>query len=190
MLNAYFSTSATLKVKDDRKIWQKSLPKEEEGIEGTNIVGLDPFSGGVCGFPNLETPNAIFDGQTYSKIPVVLIHCSRNNTKYYLYDVKDDSEYNKLLYWRAVGFDGFKNCRKGTTVAAKTTAISFSKVIAQKGINTVRVCVSGLGPGRMTSVEGMVAAGVNIVSVSDVTVYKKGQRPRKARQCIKIELIG
>lgn len=53
----------------------------------------------------------------------------------------------------------------------------------QKGIQTVRVVVKGLGPGRTSSIKGLQMAGLNIVSVTDATpVSDNPPRARKARR--------
>lgn len=49
------------------------------------------------------------------------------------------------------GTEGFKNCRKGTTVAAQTTGVAMASRLQKAGVTTVRVAVKGLGPGRMVS---------------------------------------
>lgn len=55
--------------------------------------------------------------------------------------------------------------------------------LLRRGIQTVRVVLRGIGPGRMTSVKGMATAGVQIVSISDRTwLPELGPRPRKIRR--------
>ncbi|RWS17207.1 hypothetical protein B4U79_13057, partial [Dinothrombium tinctorium] len=162
----------------DRKIWLKSLPPKDEGIEGVNFAAGDVYSGNLCEFPTPETPDRIFSGVPFKTLPVLHICVTRNNTKYHL----NDSDGNKLMR-RSCGLEGFKNCRKGTNVAAKTTAMTISKLMQQQGIKTLRVCISGLGPGRMASIEGLVAGGMEIVSISDTTNFTENPpRPRKARR--------
>lgn len=91
--------------------------------------------------------NEIFDGQVFSEIPVVHIWCSKNNTKMYLKEAD-----NKMLLIRSCGREGFKNCRKGTTVAAETTGLSMAtKMQKIHGVKTIRVCIRGMGPGRAVS---------------------------------------
>ena len=50
---------------------------------------------------------------------------------------------------RGQGTEGFKNCRKGTTVAAQATGLAMASRLHKAGITSIRVCVKGLGPGRM-----------------------------------------
>ncbi|XP_011300115.1 28S ribosomal protein S11, mitochondrial-like [Fopius arisanus] len=53
----------------------------------------------------------------------------------------------------------------------------------EKGFQTVRVRVRGLGPGRMASLKGLQMGGMDIISVTDNTrVTWTPLRPRKARR--------
>lgn len=53
----------------------------------------------------------------------------------------------------------------------------------EKGLNTVRVRVRGLGPGRMAAIKGLQLSGVQIVSITDATrVSPNPPRPRKQRR--------
>lgn len=53
----------------------------------------------------------------------------------------------------------------------------------QRGMQTVRVVVRGLGPGRTSAIKGLQMGGLNIVSITDATrVSDNPPRPRKARR--------
>lgn len=81
------------------------------------------------------------------------------------------------------GTEGYKNARKGTTVAAQAAALSFSTVAQMKAIRNVRVVVKGLGPGRLASLKGLQMGGLNVVSITDRTpAPEKCPRPRKAKR--------
>lgn len=95
-------------------------------------------------FPDENTPTTIFYGIPFKDIPIVNIKVSPNNT---IMNLTDVAGFPMIL--RSCGIEGFKNTRKGTNVAAQATAISLSTRILERGIRTVRVCVAGLGPGRM-----------------------------------------
>ncbi|GMR30700.1 hypothetical protein PMAYCL1PPCAC_00895, partial [Pristionchus mayeri] len=43
--------------------------------------------------------------------------------------------------------------------------------LVRRGIRTVKVQVRGLGPGGMTPVKGRTVAGVNVVSITDHTLF-------------------
>ena len=95
--------------------------------------------------PDENTPNEIFDGMVFSDIPILHLKCSKNNTLMALVDPKD----GKIFLKRSCGTEGFKNCRKGTTVAAHTTGLAMASKMHKAGMKTCRLMVKGLGPGRM-----------------------------------------
>lgn len=76
------------------------------------------------------------------------------------------------------GMEGFKNTREGTNIAAQATAITLASNAVAKKYQNVRVTVRGLGPGRMSSIKGLTMAGLNVVSVTDVTPITFGRMPR------------
>lgn len=60
--------------------------------------------------------------------------------------------------------------------------MNFQKSLA-KGIQTVRVVIRGIGPGRASSITGLQMAGLDIVSITDATrVSDNPPRARKARR--------
>ena len=61
------------------------------------------------------------------------------------------------------------------------------KLAAQKakihGLEKVDVFVKGVGPGREQAVRGLQAAGVHVLSITDVTpIAHNGARPKKQRR--------
>lgn len=79
--------------------------------------------------------------------------------------------------------EGFKNARKKTIIAGQTTGVAAGQKLLRRGIDTVRVVVKGIGPGRMSSVNGIASTGVNIITISDRTQLKElGPRPHKMRR--------
>jgi small subunit ribosomal protein S11 len=74
-------------------------------------------------FPDENTKNQIFNGIKFCELPVCHIKSTKNNTIIHL------SDYNGKSIWRrSCGQEGFKNTRKGTNIAAQTTAISLANV--------------------------------------------------------------
>ncbi|GBP44590.1 28S ribosomal protein S11, mitochondrial [Eumeta japonica] len=129
-------------------------------------------------FPTVESDNLLFDGVPYKNLPICNIRVSPNNT---VITLTDDAGNVKLI--RSCGIDGFKNTKKGTNIAAQTTAVSLAGKAIDKGYKTVRVRVRGLGPGRLAAVKGLQMGGLDIVSVTDNThVSWNPPRPRKARR--------
>ena len=171
-----FVTCTTLRKTEDRKMMLKTMPKKDEGSHGERAVELDVtgFSK-ICEFPQPDTPDRLFDNVPFKKLPIIYITSTKNNTKFNLTNWEGN-----VIYGRSCGVDGFKNCRKGTNVAAQVTADMFGKRILKMGYKTCRVCINGLGPGRMSSFKGLQQAGVNIISITDTTFivdYPKERPP-------------
>lgn len=74
-------------------------------------------------FPTLESDDLLFDGTPYKHLPVCNIRVSHNNT---IFTLTDAAGVVKLL--KSCGVEGFKNTKKGTNIAAQTTAISLAMV--------------------------------------------------------------
>nr|UVJ69100.1 RPS11 [Pagiophloeus tsushimanus] len=163
----------------DRKEMLKSHPASDEGTAGERSVNLDSLiQGKVDIFPTTETMNKLFNGIAFKKLPIINIRVSKNNSIFTLTDSKGTP---KLT--RSCGIEGFRNTRKGTNIAAQSTAISFGTHALEKGIKTVRTRVRGLGPGRTAAIKGLQMSGLNIVSVTDATrVSWTPPRPKKQRK--------
>jgi len=153
------------KVREDRRTMIDSMPKKDEGISGESAIDIDAsgFSA-ICEFPDINTPNRIFDDLRFADTPIVYIKVTKNNTIMSFGDAK-----GKILERNSCRTEGFKNCRKGTNVAAQATGISMSRKVLNNGIKTVRIMIKGLGPGRMSSVKGLQMGGLNIISITDAT---------------------
>lgn len=90
----------------------------------------------------------------------------------------------KVLIQGSAGQVGFKGTRKGTPFAAQMTAENVAKR-AQSLLNMkeVDVKVKGPGPGRETAIRALESAGLNVVSIKDVTpIPHNGCRPPKRRR--------
>jgi small subunit ribosomal protein S11 len=106
------------------------------------------------------------------------IKTSFNNTIVTLTD-KDGN----VIAWESAGSAGFKGSRKSTPFAAQVTAESCAKKGMEHGLQKIEVFVRGPGSGRETAVRSLQAAGLEIMSVRDVTpVPHNGCRPRKRRR--------
>jgi len=90
----------------------------------------------------------------------------------------------RVLIQGSAGQVGFKGTRKGTPFAAQVTAENVAKR-AQNLLNMkeVDVRVKGPGPGRETAIRALESAGLNVVSIKDVTpIPHNGCRPPKRRR--------
>jgi small subunit ribosomal protein S11 len=106
------------------------------------------------------------------------IKTSFNNTLVTLTDIEGN-----VIAWESAGSVGFKGSRKSTPFAAQVTAESCAKKGMEHGLQKVEVFVRGPGSGRETAVRSLQAAGLEIISVKDVTpVPHNGCRPRKRRR--------
>jgi small subunit ribosomal protein S11 len=106
------------------------------------------------------------------------IKTSFNNTQVTLTDKEGN-----VIAWESAGSVGFKGSRKSTPFAAQVTAESCAKKGMEHGLQKVEVFVRGPGSGRETAVRSLQAAGLEIISVKDVTpAPHNGCRPRKRRR--------
>ena len=106
------------------------------------------------------------------------IKTSFNNTIVTLTDTDGN-----VIVWESAGSAGFKGSRKSTPFAAQVTADSCARKGMEHGLQKVEVFVKGPGSGRDTAVRSLQAAGLEVISVKDVTPQAhNGVRPRKRRR--------
>jgi len=106
------------------------------------------------------------------------IKTSFNNTLVTLTDKEGN-----VIAWESAGAVGFKGSRKSTPFAAQVTAESAARKGQEHGLQKVEVFVRGPGSGRETAIRSLQAAGLDVLSVKDVTpVPHNGCRPRKRRR--------
>ena len=106
---------------------------------------------------------------------VVHIHSTFNNTVVTVTDKEGNA-----LTWAAPGAVGFKGSKKSTPYAAGIAAEKAGKEAYDMGMRKVDVVVKGVGPGRDTAVRSLEVAGLEVVSISDVTpIPHNGCRPPK-----------
>src|SRR6187200_3261055 len=113
-------------------------------------------------------------------IPIGQAHIktSFNNTIVSLTD-KDGN----VIAWESAGGAGFKGSRKSTPFAAQVTADAAARKGMEQGLQKVDVYVKGPGSGRETAIRSLQAAGLEVMSVRDVTPQAhNGCRPRKRRR--------
>jgi len=106
------------------------------------------------------------------------IRSSFNNTIVTLSDVAGN-----VLAWSSAGELGFKGSRKSTPFAAQTAATEAAKRAMEHGLKTVDVFVKGPGSGREAAIRALQAAGLEVISIKDVTpIPHNGCRPPKRRR--------
>jgi len=88
-----------------------------------------------------------------------------------------------VVAWASAGGQGFKGSRKSTPYAAQRAAEVASRAALDNGMREVEVQVKGPGPGRESAVRALVASGLKITVIRDVTpIPHNGCRPCKRRR--------
>ena len=106
------------------------------------------------------------------------IRSSFNNTIVTITDLNGNA-----LSWASAGEMGFKGSRKSTPYAAQTAAETAAKLAMEHGLKTVEVYIKGPGQGRESAIRALQTAGLEIVSIKDVTpIPHNGCRPPKRRR--------
>jgi small subunit ribosomal protein S11 len=101
-----------------------------------------------------------------------------NNTIISISDAKGN-----VVSWGSPGKAGFKGSRKSTPFAAQVAAESAAVAAIEMGMRKLEVRVKGAGAGRESSIRALKAAGMDIISIKDVTgVPHNGCRPKKRRR--------
>jgi small subunit ribosomal protein S11 len=89
----------------------------------------------------------------------------------------------EVISWASAGKMGFKGSRKNTPFAAQQAAESAAREALDLGLRQVLVQVKGPGAGREAAIRSLQAAGLEILSIKDVSpVPHNGCRPPKKRR--------
>jgi small subunit ribosomal protein S11 len=106
------------------------------------------------------------------------IHSTFNNVIITLTDPQGNT-----IAWGSSGTAGFKGSRKGTPYAAQLAAGQAARQGVEHGLQEVEVYVKGPGSGREAAIRTLQAAGLNVISIRDVTpVPHNGCRPPRRRR--------
>ena len=106
------------------------------------------------------------------------IQSTFNNTIVTITDLQGNA-----VSWASAGEMGFRGSRKSTPFAAQTAAETAAKAAMEHGMKTVEVFVKGPGQGRESAIRALQTAGLEIVSIKDVTpIPHNGCRPPKRRR--------
>ncbi|MFA4858739.1 MAG: 30S ribosomal protein S11 [Candidatus Margulisiibacteriota bacterium] len=109
---------------------------------------------------------------------VAHIQSTFNNTIVTITDEKGEA-----VAWSSAGAVGFKGTKKGTPFAAQSAAESAARRAVELGVRQIDVLVKGPGSGRETAIRALQAAGLEIISIKDVTpIPHNGCRPPKRRR--------
>ena len=106
------------------------------------------------------------------------IKATFNNTHITLTD-----SYGNVIAWSTGGTSGFKGSRKSTAYAATMAADKVGIVGKNMGLLRIDVRIKGPGSGRESAIRALAAAGLEILSIKDVTpLPHNGCRPPKKRR--------
>ena len=113
-------------------------------------------------------------------IPVgrAYIHSTFNNTIITMTDPQGN-----VIAWGSAGTVGFKGSRKSTAFAAQRAAEDAARKGMEHGLRHIEVFVRGPGPGREAAIRSLLATGLVVTSIRDVTpIPHNGCRPPKRRR--------
>lgn len=126
----------------------------------------------AAGKPRKRVKKQVVDGVAY-------ILASFNNTIVTITDVQGNA-----LAWSSAASCGYRGSRKSTPYAAGEAATKAGQVVVETfGMKNVHVRVKGPGPGRESAIRALHAAGLKIISITDVTgIPFNGCRDPKKRR--------
>ncbi|MEK7658732.1 MAG: 30S ribosomal protein S11 [Patescibacteria group bacterium] len=140
---------------------QEELIKEKEKVEATLKKETKVKA----------SSERVLEGRVY-------VSSSYNNTIVTLTNSRGN-----VLAWKSAGSVGFKGAKKATSFAASRVAESIANICKKIGIEKISVFIKGIGAGRESAVRTLVAQGLNVVSIKDVTpIPHNGCRPKKVRR--------
>ena len=111
------------------------------------------------------------NGQAHKK-------CSFNNIIISL-----TNESGQVISWSSAGKMGFRGSKKNTPFAAQIATEDAVKKAYELGLRTVDIFIKGPGAGRDSAIRAIQNAGLDVVSINDVTpLPHNGCRPPKRRR--------
>jgi small subunit ribosomal protein S11 len=109
---------------------------------------------------------------------VAHITATFNNTLITVADLKGNT-----VAWGSAGKSGFKGSKKSTSFAATVAAENCGREALSLGVKRLHVRVQGPGSGRESAIQALASAGLQILSIRDVTpIPHNGCRPPKKRR--------
>lgn len=109
---------------------------------------------------------------------VAHVNSTFNNTIITIADAQGNA-----IAWSTAGAMGFKGSRKSTPYAAQLAGEDAGKKAMEHGIKTLEVEVKGPGSGRESALRALMALGITITSIRDVTpIPHNGCRAPKRRR--------
>jgi len=128
--------------------------------------------------PQAEVRRSRGRGQRHVPSGIAHVEASFNNTKVAISDM-----HGNIVSWCTGGRLGFKGSRKSTAYVAQQIGAEAARRAMTFGMREVEVRLKGPGAGRESAVRGLVAAGLEISLLKDVTpLPHNGCRPPKRRR--------
>lgn len=88
-----------------------------------------------------------------------------------------------VIAWSSGGCQGFKGSKKSTPFAATLSAQQIVKRLQDFGVRKLDIFTKGPGSGREASIRALMAAGLEIVNIKDISpIPHNGCRPKKRRR--------
>lgn len=109
---------------------------------------------------------------------IIHVKAGFNNT---LITVTDHD--GKAFAWSSSGTCGFKGSKKATPYAAQMAAENAAEKAKAFGLEKADVYVKGVGNGREQALRGLIAQGIEILKISDITPIPHNgcRKPRPRR---------
>ncbi len=106
------------------------------------------------------------------------IKCSFNNII-----ISITNQTGQVISWSSAGKMGFRGSKKNTPFAAQIATEDAVKPAYELGLRKVDIYIKGPGAGRDSSIRAMQNAGLDVISINDVTpLPHNGCRPPKRRR--------
>ena len=106
------------------------------------------------------------------------IKCSFNNII-----ISITNELGQVISWSSAGKMGFRGSKKNTPFAAQIATEDAVKSAYELGLRKVDIFIKGPGSGRDSSIRAMQNAGLDVISINDVTpLPHNGCRQTKRRR--------
>ena len=106
------------------------------------------------------------------------IKCSFNNII-----ISITNETGQVISWSSAGKMGFRGSKKNTPFAAQIATEDAVKSAYELGLRKVEIFIKGPGAGRDSAIRAIQNAGLDVMSINDVTpLPHNGCRPPKRRR--------
>ena len=106
------------------------------------------------------------------------IKCSFNNII-----ISITNQTGQVISWSSAGKMGFRGSKKNTPFAAQIATEDAVKPAYELGLRKVDIFIKGPGAGRDSSIRAIQNAGLDVISINDVTpLPHNGCRPPKRRR--------